>query len=135
MIFNRKGELGFPEAIMAAMIVTLVLTMYMGLFALNAADDGGGPDVHINHRIFGDLTLENGEISGDIEMRLVTEMERHGFKGISFMCEVPGELGFADKNLVVGSMNGNLNSERFIFLLGSADGRTVPAVIEVVVCV
>jgi len=135
MKLNRKGELGFPEAIMAAMIVTLVLTMYMGLFALNAANDGGGQDVHINHRIFGDLTLENGEISGDIEMRLVSEMERHGFKGISFICEVPGELGFADKNLVVGNMNGSLSSERFIFLLGSADGRTVPAVIEVVICV
>ena len=134
MRLNRKGELGFPEAIMAAMIVTLVLTLYLGLFALNAAEEGGGSDVHIDHRVFGGLSLEDGEIAGDIELRLVSEMERHGLKGISFVCEVPGELGFADRSLVVGNMNGSISSERFIFLLGSADGRTVPAVIEVVVC-
>ena len=134
MKLNRKGEIGFPEAIMAAMIVTLVLTMYLGLFAFNAAEDSGGPEVHIDHRIFGDLTLENGEIAGDIEMRLVSEMERHSLRGISVTCEVPGGLGYADRNIVIGDMDGLISGERFVYLLGASDGRIVPAVIEVAVC-
>jgi len=134
MRFDRKGELGFPEAIMAAMVVTLVLTLYMGLFALNTADNGGGPDVHVDHRIFNDLFLEDGKIAGDVELHLISEMERHGFRGISFVCEVPGELGFEDRHTVIGSMDGNISSERFVFLLGSADNRVIPAVIEVAVC-
>ena len=135
MRFNRKGELGFPEAIMAAMIVTLVLTLYIGLFALNAADDGGGPDVHIDHRILGDLTLEDGEITGDIEARLVSEMDRHSYRGVSVICEVPGDLGFADRHIKIGSMDGKISSERFVFLMVSTDGRTIPAIAEVAVCV
>ncbi|MCL2509811.1 MAG: hypothetical protein FWF07_01880 [Methanomassiliicoccaceae archaeon] len=134
MKLNRKGEIGFPEAIMAAMIVTLVLTMYLGLFAFNAAEDSGGPEVHIDHRIFKDLTLENGEIAGDIELRLAEEMERHGFRGVSVICEIPGDLGFPDRNIVIGNMDGLISGERFVFLLGASDGRIVPAVIEVAVC-
>jgi len=134
MRFDKKGELGFPEAIMAAMIVTLVLTLYMGLFVLNTAEDTCGSDVHVDHRIFGDLILENGEVAGDLEVRLASEMERHGFRGISFVCSIPGELGFEDRHTAVGSMDGSTSSERFVYLLRSADGRIVPAVIEVAVC-
>jgi len=135
MKLNRRGDLGFPEAIMAAMIVTLSLTLYMGLFALNAADGGGGPEVRVDHRIFGGLTLEDGEIAGDIEMRLITEMERHGFRGITVICSVPGDLGFKDRRIAVGSMDGKIGSERFLFSMKGADGRIVPVVIEVAVCV
>jgi len=134
MKLNGKGVIGFPEAIMAAMIVTLVLTLYLGLFAFNAVEDSGGPEVHIDHRVFGDLTLENGEIVGDIEIRLITEMERHGLRGVSVICEIPGELGFPDRNIVVGDMNGMISGERFVYMLGASDGRIVPAVIEVAVC-
>jgi hypothetical protein len=135
MRFDKKGELGFPEAIMAAMIVTIVLTMYMGLFVLNAADDNEGPDVNVDHRIFNEMTLENGEITGDIETPLISEMERHGFRGISFLCEIPGEFGFESKRVIVGNMDGKISSERFLLTLGSSDGRMLPAVVEVAVCV
>lgn len=135
MRLNKKGELGFPEAIMAAMIVTLVLSLYMGLLVLNTADENSEPDVRIDHRIFGSLVLDGGEIAGDIEMRLTSEMERHGLRGISFICEVPGELGFAGRHILVGNMDGNIGSERFIHMLKATDGRILPAVMEVAVCV
>ncbi|MDR2698445.1 MAG: hypothetical protein LBB30_02040 [Candidatus Methanoplasma sp.] len=135
MKLDRRGDLGFPEAIMAAMIVTLSLTMYMGLFVLSSANDGGGPEVRVDHRIFGGLTLEDGEIVGDIEMRLITEAERHGFRGITIICEVPGDLGFEGRRIAVGSTDGSISSERFLLSLKGTDGRTVPAVIEVAVCV
>jgi len=134
MRLDKKGNLGFPEAIMAAMIVTLSLTLYMGLLVIDAANDNQA-DAHIDHRMFGDLSLRDGEIEGDIESRLVSEMERHGYRGISVLCEVPGDLGFEDRRIVVGSMDGVISSERFVLPMSSADGRTVPAVIEVAVCV
>ena len=135
MKFNRKGELGFPEAIMAAMIVTLALTMYIGLFVLNTADGNDTAGVSVDHRIFGGLVLEDGEVAGDIETPLISEMERHGFRGISFLCEIPGDLGFKSRHVVVGDMEGSISSERFLFSLTSADGRILTAVMEVAVCV
>ena len=135
MRFNKRGELGFPEAIMAAMIVTLVLTLYMGLLVLNTADDNSGTYTPVDHRMFGNLTLDNGEIAGDVETDLISEMERHSYRGISFTCEVPGDLGFSERRTIVGNMDGNINSERFIFLLDSTDGRRIPAVMEVAICV
>ncbi|MCL2317566.1 MAG: hypothetical protein FWC44_00715 [Methanomassiliicoccaceae archaeon] len=135
MRLNRKGSLGFPEAIMAAMIVTLSLTMYMGILVLNTAEIDNEPDVNIDHRIFEGLTLADGEITGDIENKLIYAMERHGYKGVSVTCEVPGELGFEPLHIKIGKMDGKIGGERFPFLLKCADGRTVPAVIEVAVCV
>ncbi|MCL2296570.1 MAG: hypothetical protein FWC29_05795 [Methanomassiliicoccaceae archaeon] len=134
MRLNKKGGFGFTEAIMAAMIVTLVLSLYMGLLVLNTAEENSTPEVRVDHRIFSGLALEDGEVVGDIEMRLISEMERHGFRGISFACEIPGELGFNGRHMTLGDMDGKVNSERFVFLLRSDDGRTVPAVIEVAVC-
>ncbi|MCL2032596.1 MAG: hypothetical protein FWG96_04955 [Methanomassiliicoccaceae archaeon] len=135
MRFNKRGELGFPEAMMAVMIVTLSLTAYLGLFALNAANNESGAAVHVDHRIFDNLVLNNGEVAGDIEMQLVSEAERHGYRGISVICEVPGGLGFKGMSVRIGDMDGMISSERFLFQLRSADGRIVPAVIEVAVCV
>jgi len=135
MRMNRKGSLGFPEAIMAAMIVTLTLTMYMGILVLNVSDDHNGPEVNIDHRIFEGLTLVDGEIAGDIEGKLISAMERHGYKGVSVTCEVPGELGFEGMHLVIGKMDGKIGCERFPLLLSCTDGRTIPVVIEVAVCV
>ena len=134
MKLNRKGSIGFPEAIMAAMIVTLSLTLYMGMLALSAAEENSGPGVHVDHRIFGGLTLEDGEFAGDIEIRLVSEMERHGYRGISVICAVPGELDFEDRHIRVGVMDGRIESERFLMGMTSSDGRVIPAVLEVAVC-
>jgi hypothetical protein len=134
MRLNRKGSLGFPEAIMAAMIVTLVLTMYMGLLAVNVSNEED-PHIDVDHRIFENLVIENGEVVGDIENSLISEAERHGYRGISFTCEVPGDLGIGDMHILIGSMDGNINSERFILPLRSSDGRIVPTVMEVAVCV
>jgi hypothetical protein len=135
MKLNKRGSLGFPEAIMAAMIVTLVLTMYMGMFCLNAAEQNSDPEVNIDHRIFEVLVLEDKKITGDIEHQLRSESERHGYRGISFTCEVPGEFGFEDRHDLIGDMDGNISSDRFPFSLRSADGRTIPVIIEVAVCV
>jgi hypothetical protein len=133
MRFNKRGDLGFPEAIMAAMAVTLSLTLYMGVVVLSAAEEEDS-FATVDHRIFSDLSLSDGEVAGDIEMRLIAEMERHGYKGITFICEVPGELGFEGKRTTIGNMEGRISSERFVFLLNSSDGRQIPAMIEVAVC-
>jgi hypothetical protein len=134
MRLNKRGDLGFPEAIMAAMIVTLALTMYIGYFALNTVGNESGPEVRVDHRIFENLSLRDGEVVGDIEIQLISEAERHGYRGISFTCEVPGGLGIKGKSLCIGNMDGKIDSERFLLQLKSSDGRVVPAVIEVVVC-
>jgi hypothetical protein len=68
-------------------------------------------------------------------MRLISEAERHGFRGVSVICEVPGGLGYERRNIAIGNMNGDISSERFVFQLRSSDGRLIPAVIEVAVCV
>ncbi|MDR1405030.1 MAG: hypothetical protein LBJ20_05645 [Candidatus Methanoplasma sp.] len=135
MKFNRKGGLGFTEAIMAAMIVTLSLTAYMGLIAIDLLDDSKEPEMNVDHRIFRGLTLSDGKITGDIESDLVSEMERHGYKGVYFSCEVPGDLGFEKISITTGEMKDNVINERFLLNLISSDGRTIPAVVELAVCV
>ncbi|MDR1690896.1 MAG: hypothetical protein LBR42_03500 [Candidatus Methanoplasma sp.] len=135
MRFNKRGGLGFPEAIVAAMIVTLSLSAYLGLVALNAANEYEGSEMHIDHRMFDGLTLEDGKIVGDIEPSLTSEAERHGYRGVSFRCEVPGGLGFETVSFMIGDMDGNITSKRFIIDLLSKDGRVIPAIAEVAVCV
>ncbi|MDR3074506.1 MAG: hypothetical protein LBU30_00510, partial [Candidatus Methanoplasma sp.] len=108
MRFNKNGSLGFPEAMIAAMIVTLSLTLYMGLVVMDMAGDREEPEILTDRGVFRDLTIIDGEIGGDIESILVSEMERHGYRGIYFSCEMPGDRGFGKISALAGEMTDNV---------------------------
>ena len=115
---------------MAVMIVTLVLTMYMGIFILNTVDD---ESASIDRNVIEGLTIENGRIDGDISPKMMTIFDLEGYKGFVIRCYVPGGLA-EDRTFTFGSMEGNIVSERFLKDLPSNDGRHIPVIFEVAIC-
>lgn len=134
MRFDRRGDLGFPEAIMAVMVVSLSLTAYIGVMAITIADDQDDADVRIDKRLFNGFTIEEDRIKGDIEESMIATMERHGYNGITIKCNVPGTQLIDAFSLTVGQMEGDIFSERHLISIKCDDGRTVSAIAEVIVC-
>lgn len=134
MKMNRKGNFGFPEAMIAVMVVTLSLTAYIGVLAISVADEHSDMDVMIDERMHNRLSLDNDGIVGDIENDLITAMERYGYRGITVKYHVPGYTDIESVSFSVGSMEGDLASERTLFLLNSYDGRKIPAIAETIIC-
>lgn len=134
MRFDKRGDLGFPEAIFAVMIVTLSLTAFIGIMAITVADDTDEQAIMIDRRIFEKLSVEDGIIIGDIENDIVSAAERYGYGGIGIRCSVPGDLGLDDVSFYIGELNGDIISEKCIVLLSSNDGRAIPAIVEMMIC-
>ena len=132
MKMNKRGDLGFPEAIMAVMLVTLALSAYMGVFVLSTINDNED-HTFIDRSITDKLTVECDVIEGDIIPELEKMTAQKGYRGITVRCYVPSHpidpIEFA-----VGSMDGKITSERFLRTLNSDDGRILPVVFEVGIC-
>jgi hypothetical protein len=134
MKINRKGDLGFPEAIMSVMVVTLVLTAYIGMFALdNARSDTHAPDSDRN--IVNGITIVDRTVSGDIVQELTAFIEKNGYRGMMVRCIVPGNLAEVGIEFAAGNMDGQVTGERFIRSIPSDDHRLIPVVFEVAICV
>jgi hypothetical protein len=133
MKMNVKGDLGFPEAIMAVMVVTLVLTAYIGLFALdNSRSDTPAPDSDRN--LVDGIKIVDGTVSGDIVPELTAFIEKNGYRGMIVRCTVPGGIAEGGVEFTVGEMDGPVTGERFIRSVLSDDGRLIPIVFEVAIC-
>ena len=133
MRLDKRGDLGFPEAMMAVMIVTLVLSMYIGIFVLNVANEETS-DTQVDKDIVKGLTIRDGRIEGDITMKMVAVSEIEGYRGIVLRCIVPGGLA-ENEEFSVGNMDGHITSERFLRNLPSDDGKNIPVIFEVAICI
>ncbi|MDR3206020.1 MAG: hypothetical protein LBT41_02840 [Candidatus Methanoplasma sp.] len=132
MISCRKGGLGFPEAMMAAMAVILVLTAYIGFFA---AERGVEAEPEFDRGLAAGVTIEDGELSGDLDNDLAAFMERHGYRGVMLRCRAPGGMASGILEFGAGSMEGIIFGERFLKAVESDDGRTVTVLFEAAICI
>ena len=132
MKMNKRGDLGFPEAIMAVMLVTLALSAYMGVFILSTLNDEGD-QAFIDRNITEELTVEYDRIAGDIVPELERITTQKGYRGITVRCYIPSHP-IEPVEFTVGSMEGKITSERFLRTLDSNDGRILPAIFEVGIC-
>ena len=105
---DRRGDMGFMEAIVAFMAVSVVLTAFMGALATTTvvtADPTG--------------SLDPGEFTGVIE------------DGVF----VPGFIEYIDGFAVRGDMDGMLFSRTMSGHVADDAGRVLPAFYEVVLCI
>mgnify|MGYP000846020663 FL=1 len=94
MRMDKKGDIGFMEAMAAAMAVTLVLTAFIGSAAILA----GGHTVasrDIDIEALADrIRISDGRIEGDLGEELRSQVEIAGIRGASVCCEsAPGASG------------------------------------------
>lgn len=111
MRMDKKGDIGFMEAMAAAMAVTLVLTAFIGAVAIHA---GGQEDVArgVDIDALADrISISDGRIEGDLGEELRFQIQIGGVRGASVRCEsAPGPSG------------GPRFEGRLYFLAGTAEG-------------
>lgn len=94
MRMDRKGDIGFMEAMAAAMAVTLVLTAFLGAAAVHAAGQevaARGIDVEA---LADKISISDGMMEGDLGDELRLQIEISGLRGASVCCEsAPGPTG------------------------------------------
>jgi len=132
MRMNKKGDIGFLEAIMAVMLVTIALSAYLGIFVLNATEDAYEPE-KIDRDIVNTLCIEDNRIEGDLIPELERIIEQKGYRGITVRCYVPGDLAITEE-FHSGSMEGHISGERFLKNLYATGNRKIPVIFEVAIC-
>ena len=128
-MMDRRGGMGFVEAMLAVMAVTVVLMMYMSSVAtavLMEADPVSDLDPEQMTAEVVDRRIEVG-----FEDYLEGFVSEHGINGAAVMVTVPG--GFADGpySTVLGTSAGEVHSRTFSGNIPADHGRTVSAVFEV----
>ena len=124
---DRRGEMGFAEAMLAVMAVTVVLMMYAGTLSA-AVHDGGDPLDALDPDMFR-CRVSDGEVLTEFEGYLGGYMSSHGLSGITAYVSVPG---FADGRAVgVGGSDGMIHSRSFSIDVPGDRGRTLVAVVAV----
>ena len=112
---DRRGDMGFMEAMVAFMAVTVMLTAFMGVLATTTVVTADPTE-----------SLDPGEFTGTIES--------DGFRGAAVTVTVPGGFCPDIETFTVGDMDGMLYSRSIPGLVTDDSGRVLPAVYEVVLC-
>jgi hypothetical protein len=118
---------------MAVMLVTIALSAYMGVFILSTMNDEGDR-AFIDKNMTDTLTIECNDITGDLIPKLEKMIVQKGYRGITVRCYIPSHP-IDPVEFTLGNMDGKITSERFLRTLSSDDGRILPAVFEVGICV
>ncbi len=127
MILDSKGDMGFNEAMLSMMVVSLVLGAYL-IFISGAAVADYDPIEDFEVDSLNLDTSDGVEISSSYLFICLATMD---VSGISVDVIIPGFIEDV-YHLEVGECNGSEYSKNYIRVCEYADGRTVPAVIKVV---
>ena len=128
---DRRGDMGFLEAMTMVMMVSIVLMLYLG--AASAL-------IHIHtdplEGLEGealDAKVESGQVVADNSTYMETYVSYTGASGMRVVTTVPG--GFASQPLEesFGVMDGDRYTRMFTSQVQADNGRTVIAVFEVTV--
>ncbi len=132
MDIGRRGDMGFAEAIIAFMAVTVVLSAYLGL-AVHVQPSVSDPASGLSEEMFTG-TVSDGVFIPSYTDSLGDFLDASGCRGISVSVTVPG--GFCDgiPPVTVGSMDGPTSARTFSGTVSDDKGRTFPAFFEVTVC-
>lgn len=135
MRMDKKGDIGFMEAMVAAMAVSIILAAFIGMVALKACEtdiDPGELDIDV---IIGHITVSEGMIQGDMQDELERQIIKAHINGASIKCTstpnkdndpvLNGELFFT-----AGTLIGQLSTERKLFSIDT-DGGSILINVEV----
>jgi hypothetical protein len=132
MTMDRRAEGDFMEAIAAMMVVTVSLTVFMGLLsAIDCDDTDDGPDVDAG--FVKDLRITDGEIVGETHDDLVYLLQRERLSRISVTVRIVGSVdGIAYSDSCGDTLTDNVLAKNGTIMLDSDDGRRLAASYEVV---
>ncbi len=127
MRMDKKGDIGFMEAMVAAMAVSIILAAFIGMVALKIYEADIDPRELDIDAITGHIVVSEGMILGDIQDELERQVIKAQINGASIKCtSVPnkdndpvlkGELFFT-----AGTFAGQLSTERKLLSIDTDDG-------------
>lgn len=132
MRIDRSGDMGFMEAVVAFMAVTVVLTAFMGALVTTTVVTADPTE-----------SLDPGEFSGTVESGVFVPgfedyirgfVDTKGLAGASVSVTVPGGFCSWSEPFIVGDVDGMLFSRSIHGTVTDDSGRTLPALYEVVLC-
>lgn len=133
MDIGRGGGMGFMEATVAAMAVTLVLCSFLGVLTTISVDPGNPAD-SLDPEGFS-ATIESGALVPGFGNYITGFVDSRGLRGATVDVVVPGSFNEPSEVFSVGDMHGALFSRSIPGTVTDDMGRTLPAVYEVVLCV
>lgn len=126
-MLDSRGDIGFMEAMVAAMIVTVILTAFMGTVVLKTYEADirpGYPDIA---EFAKSLSVSDNEIRGNLEEELENAIIKTGVNGISLsFVPVPDSEGNpvieGELHYSVGKESGKMTTERFLCSVSKGNG-------------
>ena len=131
---DRQGDIGFLEALVATMAVMLVLTAFTGFLAAETLEDAAEIPGFDRNAAEG-VTIADGGYIGELTADLRYQMDRWGYTGLTLRCYAPGDPDLGVGLWQLGDLTGGIVGDRWVRDVRAADGRLVPTVFEVAVCV
>lgn len=132
MISDERADAGFAEAMVALMAVTVVLSAFLVAVAHTSVDSTDHVAALDMERFGG--RIEDGEFMPSFTGYMGDFLDSTGASGISVSVTVPGGFCRPMEPIVLGSMDGPLDSLSAVVNVPDDHGRTVPALVEVTVC-
>lgn len=132
MIRDRRGDIGFMEAMVSAMAVCIVLTAFVAFIAVDTvADRDGGPE--IDWRVADGVEIVDGSYSGEgVSDDLLAQCEEEGWTGVQLRCWNPA-MERSGSTWAFGVPGENTHIERRVMDVQSDDRQLVPTVFEMTV--
>lgn len=132
MINERRGDMGFMEAMVSFMAVALVLTAFIGVLAVTEVDSAD-PTEGLDPAMFTGTVEAQTFLPGFTEY-IDRYVDANGLSGASVVVTVPGDYCEEPEAFVVGSMDGMLYGRQIPGTVTDDEGRTLPAMFEVMLC-
>ncbi len=132
MRLDNKGDIGFPEAMMALMMVIIVLSAFLAFFVFNVVQ--ASEEAPENDDFFDTIVIRNGTIEDDFQEYMEDYCLANDCSGMNIRITVPGEILNIEGEYSYGSMDGSLGGARYLRTVQIEDGRLIPMIFEVAVC-
>jgi len=130
MRMRKNAEGGFMEAVAAMMVVTVALSLFLGVLGNADLSEQRTPDIRTDY--IGMLSVSDGIVVGDVSAEMEIQKDFAGFSCIRLRAHVAGETHVYE--LTAGTpTDGDVLCETGSMLLKDDMGRRVPVIYEVAV--
>ncbi len=130
MIHDKRGDIGFPEAMVGTATVCIVLTMFLA-YAVTMTSADPVEDTDVGWERFRGVEITGGTYRADgLASDILSDLS---CSGVELVFGPQGVHGVAGKITDCGRCAGDKEVHRRLISVESDDGRTVPTLVEVLV--
>ncbi len=128
---DRRGDIGFPEAVMGAAAVCVVLICFLAFaYGLLAAGESDGLSTHDINTLSDSLSLQSGSYTLD-GSRLEDRVSALDLAGVSVTAEASGIDSIPPCSWDSGEVSGEYSLRRSLVNVDSDDGKRIPTIVTV----